>query len=61
MLRIILSSLLLCLPVIAGQQDNTKVHGSSKEIGWGKHWAGPEIKAPEDLKGKVTLLVIWGG
>lgn len=61
MLRIFLATLLLSIPVQAGQQDNTKVEGSTKEISWGKHWAGPEVKAPADLKGKVVLLVIWGG
>ncbi len=61
MLRSLLYSLLLTLPLHAGRQDNTKVEGSAKGIEWGLHWAGPEVKAPVDLKGKVTLLVIWGG
>ena len=61
MLRIFLATLLLYIPVHANQQDNRKVEGSTQEIRWGRHWAGPEIQAPSDLKGKVTLLVIWGG
>lgn len=61
MLRILLATIFLCLPLSAGQQDNRKVEGSTKEIFWGQHWAGPEVNTPADLKGKVTLLVIWGG
>jgi len=61
MLKIFLATLLFSLPVFAGQQDNSKVEGSTQDIGWGRHWAGPEIKTPADMKGKVTLLVIWGG
>ena len=61
MLRLLFATLLLCVPAHANQQDNRKVEGSAQEIRWGRHWAGPEIQAPSDLKGKVTLLVIWGG
>ena len=61
MLKLLLASALFCLPISAGQQDNTKVEGSTQSIDWGKHWAGPEVKAPAALKGKVVLLVIWGG
>jgi len=60
MIRLLLTTALLCLPISA-DQDNRKVEGSTRDIIWGKHWAGPEVKAPVDLKGKVTLLVIWGG
>lgn len=51
----------LSLPVFAGQQDNRKVTGNTQDIRWGKNWAGPELKAPAGIEGKVTLLVIWGG
>lgn len=61
MIKLFLASVLLSLPVLAGQQDNRKVEGSIESIDWGTNWAGPELKASEDLKGKVTLLVIWGG
>lgn len=61
MLKVLLTSLLLSLPIYAGQQDNSKVQGTTQNIDWGKHWAGPEVNSSADLKGKVTLLVIWGG
>ncbi len=61
MFKILLTTALLCLPLLAADQDNRKVEGSTQDITWGKHWAGPELKSPVDLKGKVTLLVIWGG
>ncbi|MGJ8726339.1 MAG: hypothetical protein ACSHYB_17455 [Roseibacillus sp.] len=60
MLRLFLATALLCLPLSA-DQDNRKVEGSIQDIEWGTNWAGPKLKAPADLKGKVTLLVIWGG
>jgi len=56
----ILFAALLALPVFAGTQDNRKVEGTSAEIQWGQHWAGPNIKDSSELKGKVVLLVIWG-
>lgn len=61
MIKLLLAITSLALPAFGGNQDNTKVAGMTKEITWGQHWAGPELKAPADLKGKVTLLVIWGG
>lgn len=61
MTRLFLAFAFLSLPLQGGQQDNTKVEGATKDIQWGKHWAGPELKAPDELKGKVVLLVIWGG
>ena len=61
MLKFLLVTALLCLPLAAANQDNRKVEGSTQDIEWGKNWAGPELKGPADLKGKVTLLVIWGG
>ena len=61
MIRLLLATALLCLPLSANQQDNRKVEGSIQGIDWGKNWAGPELTASTDLKGKVTLLVIWGG
>jgi hypothetical protein len=60
MLRIILASLLCAFPVLA-DQDNSKGHGSLDNIEWGTHWAGTQVEKAADLKGKVTLLVIWGG
>lgn len=51
---------LLALPA-CGEKEADKVEGSTKDIKWGHHWAGPELKVPADLEGKVTLLVIWGG
>lgn len=60
MLKFYLLLFTLSLPVSAGQQDNRKVTGTTQDIEWGKNWAGPELKAPADIKGKVTLLVIWG-
>ena len=50
-----------CLTFSACAEDAVKAEGSSKDIRWGQSWAGPELKAPAALKGKVTLLVIWGG
>lgn len=47
--------------VSAGQQDNRKVEGTVEGINFREHWAGPEVSKASDLKGKVTLLVIWGG
>lgn len=61
MFRLILLTLFCTLTAHAGQQNNIKVEGTTKNIDWGQHWAGPEVKAPADLKGKVVLLVIWGG
>ena len=61
MIRLLLATALLCLPVSAGQQDNRKVEGTTQDIKWGKTWSGPKLDSPADLKGKVTLLVIWGG
>ena len=61
MTRLLLALAFLSLPLLGGQQNNTKVEGTTKEIRWGQHWAGPVLKAPADLKGKVVLLVIWGG
>ncbi|MEM9079566.1 MAG: hypothetical protein AAGC74_02615 [Verrucomicrobiota bacterium] len=61
MLRILFTALLLSLTLSAGQQDNRKVEGTTQDIEWGKHWAGPKLKTHAGLKGKVTLLVLWGG
>lgn len=61
MLRLFLAFILSATSLIAGQQDNRKVEGTTQDINWGTHWAGPKLKAPAELKGKVTLLVIWGG
>ena len=61
MIKILLTITCFALPAFGGNQDNRKVEGTTKGIQWGQHWAGPELKAPADLKGKVTLLVIWGG
>ena len=44
-----------------GDAKNDVVEGSIDRITLGKHWAGPELKAPESLKGRVVLLKIWGG
>jgi len=56
---------LLALPLAAcaeGDGDSAaKVDGSTKDIGWGEHWAGPKVKRASDLEGKVVLLKIWGG
>ncbi len=60
MFKIFLAAVCMLLPACA-DQDNKKVEGTAKDIRRGQHWAGPELKAPADLKGKVTLLVIWGG
>ncbi|MEM7384065.1 MAG: hypothetical protein AAF514_03890, partial [Verrucomicrobiota bacterium] len=59
LLRLFLVSVLAFGPSLAsaGDQDNTKVEGSLKDIRWGTHWAGPELKA-SDLAGKVVLLKI---
>jgi len=57
----LLVTLILALPLFAGQQDNQKVEGTSQDIQWGQHWAGPKIENSEALKDKVVLLVIWGG
>ncbi|MGY8690917.1 MAG: hypothetical protein ACKVHP_24660 [Verrucomicrobiales bacterium] len=51
---------LIPLLSVSADQDNTKVEGSLKDVQWGDHWAGPEIKV-SDLRGKVVLLKIWGG
>jgi len=61
MIKTLLLSAFFALPAFAGNQDNTKVEGTTQDIQWGAHWAGPEVKAPADLKGKVVLLKIWGG
>jgi len=60
MIKILLAAAFLSLPACA-EKDTTKVEGSTKDIQWGQHWAGLELKAPADLKGKVVLLKIWGG
>ena len=60
MMRVFLLAAFLALPACA-EKDTAKVEGSTKDIQWGQHWAGPELKAPADLKGKVVLLKIWGG
>ena len=60
MIKIFLATACLALTACA-DQDNAKVEGSTKDIHWGNHWAGPEVKAPANLKGKVVLLTIWGG
>lgn len=57
---LVLALALLALPA-CGEKEAGKVEGSAKDIKWGRHWAGPEVKGPDELKGKVTLLVIWGG
>lgn len=61
MIKTLLLTALFALPAFAGNQDNSKVEGTTQDIKWGAHWAGPELKAPADLKGKVVLLKIWGG
>lgn len=58
--RLILAAALLALPLSA-DQDNSKVEGSLADINWGAHWGGTQLKTTAELKGKVTLLVIWGG
>jgi len=60
MIKVLLATTCLALTACA-DQDNAKVEGTTKDIRWGNHWAGTEVKAPEDLKGKVVLLKIWGG
>ena len=60
MFKLLIATIFLSLPLYTGQY-NAKVEGSTEDIKWGKHWAGPEVKAPEALKGLVVLLVIWGG
>lgn len=57
---LLVTSLFLVLPACA-EKEAAKVEGTTKDIRWGQHWAGPEVKAPADLKGKVVLLKIWGG
>jgi len=60
MIKILLAAAFLALPACA-EKDAAKVEGSTKDIKWGQNWAGPELKDPADLKGKVVLLKIWGG
>jgi hypothetical protein len=59
------SAALLAFPFTAcaeGDRDSTaEIDGSTKDIGWGEHWAGPTLKRASDLEGKVVLLKIWGG
>jgi len=56
----ILLTAFLSLPACA-DTDSEKVEETTEDIRWGKHWAGSEVKAPADLKGKVVLLKVWGG
>lgn len=42
-------------------KKKAEAKGSLAKVKWGKHWAGPELTAPEHLKGKVVLLQMWGG
>jgi len=35
--------------------------GDVREIRWGTYWEGSRIDRASRLKGKVTLLLIWGG
>lgn len=54
----------LLFSAVAAPDDPTGkavVEGSTGEITWGQHWAGPEIKRAKSLEGKVVLLKIWGG
>ena len=43
-------------PSVSKLEDAT-----TKDIKWGQHWAGPELKGAKSLEGKVVLLKIWGG
>ncbi|NNC89280.1 MAG: hypothetical protein HKN82_12540 [Akkermansiaceae bacterium] len=38
-----------------------ELEGSTREIIWGEHWAGPKVRGAKSLEGKVVLLKIWGG
>lgn len=63
-----LTAALLAWPIAAFAADDdgregseAAIDGSTKDIGWGEHWAGPKLKRASDLEGKVVLLKIWGG
>lgn len=43
------------------KEKSTVIEGSLKQITLGTHWAGPKLEGPENLRGKVVLLKIWGG
>ncbi len=63
MLKVLFPIVYLALAVLPtwAAQNNVKVEGSAEDIRWGHHWAGPEVSSAAAMKGKVTLLVIWGG
>lgn len=57
----LLSAFLLPMAALAEGEKEKVESGSTKEIKLGEHWAGPVLKGPESLRGKVVLLMIWGG
>lgn len=59
-MKLLFAIFLLALPAY-GDRNRQAAQGSVDDIRWGRHWAGPVIQGSSELKGKVTLLVIWGG